>query len=506
MLYMGKVYLVGAGPGDPDLITWKGRKLLASCDVVIYDRLASDRLLHCVREDCEKIYVGKASGHHSWKQEEINRLLAEKAKANQVVVRLKGGDPYVFGRGGEEVLFLREHGIPYEVIPGITSAIAALSYAGIPITHRGISQSFHVITGHTAEEENHLPRNLGQIAKLEGTIVVLMGLSNLPHIQEELIRNGKHKDTPTAVISNGTTPWQVVVKGTLGNICDKVEAAGIKSPAIIVVGNVTEYDLRTPEWGILAGAKIGISGTSGILDKLTEQLEELGAGVEIVSSSKVVEDTDNERLHGLLDHIEQYDWVVFTSATAVHITMKQLIMRRIDFRRMSKLKFAVIGRGTEEVLEQYGFQADFMPSHSSLKTLAEELCGIIGKEERIFIPRSRQGSDEILHILTRENRSFDEVSIYDILPREGADESIKWDINYFDYLTFASSSGVHGFMKRYSVNPATFSEKVKIVCIGDPTYATLKEYGFLDAMVAGEASVKGMIELICEDYRNHKQI
>lgn len=498
---MGKVYLVGAGPGDPGLITWKGRKLLAGCDVVIYDRLASDRLLHIVKEDCEKIYVGKTSGYHSWKQEDINRLLAEKAKTNQVVVRLKGGDPYVFGRGGEEALFLREQGIHYEIIPGVTSAIAALAYAGIPITHRGISQSFHVITGHRAGEEDHLPKDLARMAQMDGTIVILMGLHSLPRIQEELLKNGKQKDTPTAVIASGTTPWQLVVKGTLENIFDKVEAAGIKAPAIIVIGKVAECDFRSPDFGPLTGAKVGITGTPGIMDKLSEQLEELGAGIVIVSCSRVVEDTENEKLHGLLDHIEQYDWVIFTSANAVHITIKQLIERRIDFRRMSKLKFAVIGRGTGEALAQYGFQADFIPSHSSLRTLAEELCGIIGKGERIFIPRSRQGSDEILHILNKENRSYDEVSIYDILPREDADERTGWDINHLDYLTFASSSGVHGFMKRYNINPASLSEKVKIVCIGEVTYSTLKEYGFRNIMVAGEASVKGMIELICKDWQ-----
>lgn len=545
---IGKVFLVGAGPGDPGLITQKGINLLKKCDVVIYDRLVSSRLLNYLKEGCEKIYVGKAVGNHSIKQEEINQIIVEKALTHQVVVRLKGGDPFVFGRGGEEVLTLREHGIPYEVIPGVTSAIAAVTYAGVPITHRGISQSFHVITGHTAEGLNDIPEDFKVLAKLKGTLVILMGLRNLSRIKEELLANGKSIHTPVTVISNGTTLWQKEVRGTLEDICQKVKDKEIKAPAIIVVGEVAELDLRSPIGSVLTGIKVGVTGTKAITDKLSEYLEELGAQVEIVSASEIIEYENNSAFDNALKTLEQYQWIVFTSTNAVNIYFNKMKELRIDLRRMAHIKVAAVGSGTGKVLSQHGILADFIPKHYTVSNLANELCSFISDDERLLIPRAAQGSEELIEILNRNKKSYEDITIYDIKESNGFHSDIKESndelsdikedngylsnnkecngylsyikednkylpeiresnnylldmkekISQFDYITFASSSGVHSFFRGWTKNPKELLGNAKAVCIGEATEATLRDFGYTDAYIAKEASVKGLAERICE--------
>ena len=241
---MGKVYLEGAGPGDAGLITAKGLEKLKKCDAVVYDRLVTEELLDVLSPDCEKIYVGKEAGKHYKRQEEINRILVECAKKHKNVVRLKGGDPFVFGRGGEEIEALRQYNIPYEVIPGVTSAVAVPECAGIPVTHRGVARSFHVITGHTKNSVGSPEYDYETLGKTEGTLVFLMGLSNLGEIADKLIFAGKPANIPVAVISDGTTACQKVVKGRLKNIVEKVNESNLKSPAIIVIGETAEYEYR----------------------------------------------------------------------------------------------------------------------------------------------------------------------------------------------------------------------------------------------------------------------
>lgn len=496
----GKVYLIGAGPGDPGLITWKGKKLLQTCDAVIYDRLVSPSLLKLTKAGCEKIYVGKEVGNHAVKQEEINRIIVEKALRYPVVVRLKGGDPYVFGRGGEEVLTLQEYDIAYEVIPGITSSIAALTYAGIPITHRGTSQSFHVITGHTAQEDSTIPEEMKSLARLSGTLVILMGLGNLEKIRDELINNGRSKDTPVAVISNATTIWQSEIRGTLEDICLKVEAANIKSPAVITIGNVAELDLRSNKNGSLAGIKVGITGTKAITDKLTERLEELDAQVELVSSSEVIEYPNNLKFENALKSVEQYQWIVFTSTNSVNICFRKIKELQIDFRRLSQIKFAVVGNGTGQALLQYGFQADFIPEQYTVTSLATQLSSQITGDEKILIPRAQQGSEDLIRILNDNHISYEDFKIYDIEENHNYPEEWKDRLGSFDYLTFASSSGVHGFMKGLVVKPQEGMLTIKVVCIGEATEATLLKYGFINILVAKEASVSGLVGRICEDH------
>lgn len=496
----GKVYLVGAGPGDPDLITWEGLKLLQICDVLIYDRLASPRLLNFVKAGCEKIYVGKASGKHSMKQEEINRIIVEKALTSPIVVRLKGGDPFVFGRGGEEVLALQEYGIPYKIVPGITSAIASATYAGIPITHRGASQSFHVITGHTSDEQDTLPEDLKNLTKCNGTLVFLMGLGNIKKIRDELLTNGKPEDTPAAVIENATTIWQREVRGTLKDIVHKVEEAKIKSPAVIVIGEVAKLDLRADKDHCLSGVKIGITGTKVITDKLAGRLEELDAKVEVVLSSNIIEYQDNPLLDKSLHSLEQYSWIVFTSTNSVHIFFRKLKELKIDYRRLSKLKFAVVGSGTEQALQQQGFQSDFIPTEYTVTCLAKELSRLVSNREWILIPRAKQGSEELLHIFEEQFKSFVDIKLYDIQTEIINMHDNSEEIGTYDYLTFASSSGVRGYMSEMSSNLEKIKQHTRFVCIGKATQETLVEYGVQEILMAKEANVQGLVDIICEDH------
>ncbi|MBQ1904153.1 MAG: uroporphyrinogen-III C-methyltransferase, partial [Ruminococcus sp.] len=271
----GRVYLVGAGCGDFDLITVRGRLLLEVCDTVVYDSLIDDRLLSFVRKECEKICVGKRSGRHSETQENINRILVEKAKEGKLVVRLKGGDPFVFGRGGEEILALKKENIEYTVVPGVTSAVAVPELAGIPVTHRELSRSFHVITGHTKDDFS--PDRFSAYARLDGTLVFLMGLSHLNDIACELIKYGKKNDTPAAVISNGASRSQRIVKGTLKSIYSDAVSAGLTSPAVIVIGDTVRFDFSENITAPLKNVTVTVTGTKSFVMKLSDKLTAQGA-------------------------------------------------------------------------------------------------------------------------------------------------------------------------------------------------------------------------------------
>jgi uroporphyrinogen III methyltransferase/synthase len=386
----GKVYLVGAGCGDYDLITLRGKTLLSQCDVVVYDSLIDIRLLNFVPENSEKICVGKRAGQHSETQKNINNILVQKALEGGTVVRLKGGDPFVFGRGGEEILALQEHNIEYAVVPGISSSIAVPELAGIPVTHRRLSRSFHVITGHTAEDM--LPENMSTYAKLEGTLVFLMGLKNLRQIATGLIENGKSPTVPTAVISSGASSNQQIVRATLENIADEVQSQDLKSPAIIVVGEVAKFDFMQTISLPLHKVSVAVTGTKRFASKLSAQLEKLGAEVKMLDYMSVIEYTDNSTFDKALLNLNDYSWIVLTSINGAEIFIKRLKKLKIDFRNLSKIKFAVIGSGTARVLENYGIFADLIPDDYTSKALGNSLSKLVCKDERVLLLRAEQGS------------------------------------------------------------------------------------------------------------------
>lgn len=493
---MGKVYLVGAGPGDAKLITLKGIEKLKKCDAVVYDRLAANELLDYVPLECEKIYVGKEAGKHYKNQEEINKILVACAKRHKIVVRLKGGDPFVFGRGGEEIEALNQYKIPFEIVPGVTSAISVPESVGIPVTHRGVSRSFHVITGHTESSMGSPDYDYETLAKTEGTLIFLMGLSNLEDIAEKLILAGKDKDTPAAVISDGTTKYQRVVRGKLFNIANRVRQNDISSPAIIVVGETAEYEYIYQKQ---EQKKIGITASKILRKKLEDGFSEIGLDPVNICDMKIVLTEKIQMLESELERIKEYQWVIFTSQNGIKIFFDTVRKKQIDFRNLCNLRFAVLGSGTAGKLAEYGFQADFIPSEYTVSALSEQIVKIIGSNEKVLIPRAAQGSRELTRTLKKKNIDFVELAIYDV---EGSlNENIKC-LEQLDYLVFVSSSGVRAFFE--NLPKGSMPERIRIACIGNRTHETLLNYYDKGDIVGKVNNVDGLLNAVKGEVRNDK--
>lgn len=487
---VGKVYLVGAGPGDAGLVTVKGRELLRRCDVVVYDRLAGTMLLNEVPEHCECIYAGKRMGNHPVIQSEINGILVEKAKEGKTVVRLKGGDPFVFGRGGEEAEALGNAGIPYEVVPGVTSAVAAPESAGIPVTHRGVSRSVHIVTGHTAEHESGITEDYSALAKVEGTLVFLMGLGKLSHITEELQKAGKAGTVPAAVIERAATRRQRVVRGTLADIAQRVKQEAVQPPSVVVVGEAAKERMfwngeeKTAKRGIL---RVGVTGTSHMTAKLGRLLDELGAEVVNMNYMRLVKE-ENICLADKLD----CDWMAFTSANGVQLFFEQLRKEEIDIRALAKIRIAVIGDGTGEALSGYGVIPDYMPRQYTTNALAEGLAGKMKKNERILLPRARQGAKELPYILEKNGMIVEDMALYDVVYDSGRRAAAFDRMDEVDYLTFSSASGVRGFFDGQEDAAREVLAAKKVICIGEATKKACEAYGIKDVAVAEECSARGL--------------
>lgn len=480
----GMVYLIGAGCGSYDLITIRGQKLLSQCDTVVYDSLIDLRLLDFVPECAEKICVGKRAGQHNATQNEINQLLIQKASEGKTVARLKGGDPFVFGRGGEEILALQAHGIPYNVVPGISSAIAVPELAGIPVTHRKTSRSFHVITGHTADEI--MPENLRHYARLDGTLVFLMGLKHLRQITENLLSGGMHPDTPAAVISQGGTARQRTMKGTLGSIASLAEQNKAEAPAVIVIGETACFDF-SPDLP-LENASVAVTGTKRFTDKLSQKLESLGASVRCCCKLEIREYAENPMLDKEIAQLAKYKWLVFTSMNGVDIFLKRLRKNRIDIRSLSGLHIAVLGSGTANALAQYGLFPELIPEEYTSaalgKALAQKASG------NILILRAKQGSPELTKPLDAAGISYDDVKIYDVSCQNDFPGEAVQD----DFLVFASASGVHAFFD----NGNTISGHTRIICIGQITADALHSHGVTECSICAVHTVDGIVQKILE--------
>lgn len=474
----GKVYLVGAGPGANDLISLRALNILGKCDTVVYDRLASEDFYKDL--NCEKIDVGKKVGHHSVKQNEINEIIVQKALEGKTVVRLKGGDPFIFGRGGEEVIALQEHNIPYEVIPGITSAISVPELAGIPPTHRKISQDLHIVTGHTAEEENV---NYKALAQEKGTLVFLMGVGNIEKIANRLMEFGKDENTPVAFIENGSTPKERITKTILKNAYTTVVEENVKPPAIIVMGEVVSLDFR----GTIHNKSVAVTGTNSFRNRLKTALEKKCYVTNEVCKLDVSA-YENSTIKNVLANISAYEWVVLTSRNGVEIFMENMKKYSIDMRSLYNLKFAVIGKGTYDRLADYGIYADYTPEKYTAEELGKGLSTIA--KGRILILRAEKGSSE----LTNNLIDYDDVPIYDIKCSYCTQATE-------DYIVFGSSSGVESYTSSNAIE-----DKTKIIAIGNITANKLKEKGYCNIYIAKEYSVNGILkELeIIENAENEK--
>lgn len=478
---MGSVTLVGAGCGK-DLITVKGLKALRQADVVVYDDLIDDNLLNETKAEAQFIYAGKRLGHHSEKQETINQILIEKAKENKNVVRLKGGDSFVFGRGGEEILALQAENIPYAVIPGISSCVAVAESFGIPVTHRGIAQSFTVVTGHTATDTDE---NYEALAKLKGTLVFLMGLHNIENISKRLIENGKDENTPAAILSKGFDKAQKRIDGTLKSIAQKAHLA--KTPAILVVGETAEFDFRKTIHPPLDHVSVTVTGTKTFTGSLSDKLSALGAFVKVCPCLNIVPEFDK-----IPDDFDAYTYLVFTSSNGVKVFFDFLKKNKIDFRKISPVQFACIGCGSAGKLREYGFNADFIPSKYTAQALGQELAERLNRDDRLLILRAENGSAELTAALDKVNAAYDDIKIYNT----AADEKrISCDT---DYITFSSAGGVTAFFE----NGGELNQ-TKPVCIGEITAKEFKKYSAIRPLVAKTHTAEGIISLLLED-KNEK--
>lgn len=485
----GLVCLVGAGPGDPGLITVRGQELLKVCDAVVYDHLASDWFLSLLKPDCRRIYAGKQAGHHSMSQEEINRVLGELALEGLMVVRLKGGDPFVFGRGGEEILYLKSLHIPWELVPGVTSAVAVPELSGIPVTHRGVSRSFHVITGHTRtgtrEETVQLIRSC---AGLSGTLVFLMGLNQLGLIARQLIDAGMDPHTPSAVIENGSLPGQRALRAPLKKLEEEAKKAVISTPAIIVVGETADLDLHCPAKKPLSGLSAGITGTDSFRSRLRLSLEREGALVWDVLKLELDSYVQSPAMKDAYQQLSACTWLLFTSANGVELFIQGLLDQGLDLRALGHMKLAVIGQGTADALLKHGLRADHVPSVYCASALAESLIPRLTAADRLLIPRAKEGSRDLNRILSDHGIAYEDVPLYSLrsggfLPHPP-----------LDCLIFASSSGVRAYFENREPDPGT-----ALVCIGEKTAQTLSAYGRKADRTASSYDIEGIIKALTED-------
>ena len=472
----GNVYIVGAGCGDADLITVRGLNKLLSADVILYDSLASSDLLDSLI--CEKICVGKRFNKPSMPQDEINNLMLRYSEQGKKVVRLKGGDPFLFGRGGEEVIFLKENNIDYEIIPGISSAIAVPELAGIPVTHRELSRNLTILTASSIIEGRECITDIdySSLIKLKGTIVILMGLHHIEKILNKFIESNMPVDTPCAIISNGCTKNQKIIRGTITDI-DK----NIESPAIIVIGKCAGMDLMNKK----QNKKVIVTGTNNFFNKLSKALK--AENIEIVDNSfldvKITEEN--------LPDIKNYDWVVFTSPNGVNSFFIKMKQEKLDIRSLSELKFAVIGMGTYDELKKYGVYADLIPDVYDSKSLANKIVNKIDKTQKILLCRASIASEELIETLTDYN--YFDYSIYELI--ENQEKKAKINNLSGDYIVFASASGVRHYIDNFKSIP----DGVKIICMGERCALALKEYNINDYILPKESTVESIVDLIKKD-------
>ena len=500
----GKVYLVGAGPGDPKLITLKGVECLQHADVVIYDLLVNVKILEHALPHAEKIYGGKMAGEQERQQTEINGLMVQHAKAGKTVVRLKGGDPFVFGRGGEEGLILAEAGIDFEIVPGISSAIAAPAYAGIPVTHRDYASSVAIVTGHSAALGTDSPVRWEQLSTAADTLVVLMGIGHLRQITERLINYGRKPETPTALIHWGTTPQQETLEGTLADIAQKAESVGFRSPAAIVVGEVNSLrnELRWYDRKPLFGRKIVVTRARAQISELAEILESYGAQTIQFPTIEIQPITINAAFDDAIDRLAGYNWIIFTSVNAVEIFYRRLRKMGGDARSFGKARICAVGPKTVEALDKIGIRTDFVPSRSHSAAIAAELGPVTA--QKILVPRAKIASQELPDGLRERGAVVDVIPIYDTV-KAGVESSEEIEANLLngriDMVTFTSASAITNFLDMFGAHsPAALLENVHTAVIGPLTASTAQRSGLKVDVTARETTIEKLAEAIAKFY------
>ena len=514
----GICYIAGAGPGDPGLVTVKTKKLINEADVIVYDDLIGTVLLQEKRDDAELIYVGKRAGKHSASQEEINSILVDKTKEGLKVLRLKGGDPFVFGRGSEECAALKEAGLKFTVIPGITSAISVPMYAGIPVTERGVSRSVTIITGHKKQKD--IEEDYSRYAAVGGTLVFLMGLGNIELIIEGLKKGGLETATPVAVISQGTTEAQYVLRGTASDICQKVrEDSKVVTPAIIVVGELAAREYLSEELASVGVSTTGKSSTrkvptvyvTGTKDFVAKQVHAFAeSGIKAAPWPHItIEAVNEDVLDAEIDRLEEYSHIAFLSQHSIRIFMNAFL-KKYDIRRLSSVKLATVGKASADFFKaEYNIVVDIIPKEYNSEEMSVEISKDIkagqektsGKGGRLLIVRAKEGDRSNNHVFDSEGIKYTDLSIYqlstdkkviDILKNsaEEISSASRDNIDKKRFITFGSSEGVRLFAEA----GIHLGDDVKVVCIGKYTADTAKKYFRNEVITVENSSIKSMVE------------
>ena len=493
----GKVWLVGAGPGDVGLFTQRGREVLEQADVVVYDALVGQGVLGLIPESAELIFAGKRSGNHFLRQEQTNQVLLDKALEGKKVVRLKGGDPFLFGRGGEELELLTEHGVPFEIIPGITSAFAVPAYNGIPVTHRDFCSSVHIITGHRRADHTY-DIDFEALVRTRGTLIFLMGIAALPDICAGLLEAGMDPAMPAAVLERGTTAAQHRISGTLGTLQEICSRTTVQTPAIIVVGKVCQVadQFSWYEKKPLSGVKVLVTRPKELISGLSSRLRGQGAEVVELPSIRTVPCADDAELQNCIRKLGEngYDWLVFTSPSGVRIFFEKLFAFG-DVRMLGGVKIASIGQGTSKALAKVGLKADFVPSVYDGATLGKELAERLPEGSRVLIPRAAIGNQELTDALSAvPGIRITDVPTYDTVYETSRviDVRRSFEDGDIDFAVFTSASTVKGFAGSASGLDLT---GVRAVCIGRQTEAAAAEYG-MRTWTAEKATLDSLIECV----------
>ena len=479
-----KVYLIGAGPGDPGLLTIKGKDILEKADVVVYDYLANDTLLGYARPDAERIYVGKVAGNHALPQDGINKLIIEKAKEGKIVARLKGGDPYIFGRGGEEAEELLDAGVPFEEVPGISSTIAGPAYAGIPLTHRSFSSSVTLITGHENPDKPGSVHNWKALAASANTLVFVMGMKNLPDIARNLIEAGLSPDTPAALVHWGTTAKHRSLASTLGTLHEEGVRQGFTNPSVIIVGKVVTLRDRLNwfEQKPLLGRSVVVTRAREQASGLAAQLADLGAEVNQFPTIDIKPLEDYSSVDAAVRNLGAYDWLIFTSANGVKCFWERLEAQGLDARALYGLQVAAIGPATAQAVRTHGMDG-----------------------KKILLPRAREAREVLPEELRKAGAQVDVLPVYETVPAAARRDEVlqRLEAGTLDAVTFGSSSTVDNFFAQIpadTIRNQPEEKRVKFASIGPVTTKTLAKYGFACDIQPEDFTIPALVKALTAHY------
>ena len=499
----GTVYIVGAGPGDPGLLTLKGLRYLQEADAILYDDLLDRRLLDLVPPGCERVDVGKRGGRHSAPQDQINAELVDRARRGEVVVRLKGGDPFIFGRGGEEALHLHRAGIPFEVVSGVSAASGVPAYAGIPLTHRGVASAALLLTGNEDPTKSDSAVDWGRLAAFDGTLVIFMGARKVAEICRALTAHGKAATTPAAVVEWGTWPDQRTVAADLARLPDQASAAAIRSPALIIVGDVVALrrELNWFENKALFGRRLLITRSRDQAGPLQRRLENEGADVSVLPLLDIGPPDNWREVDAAQDKLDRCAWVVFTSPNAVAFFCDRLFARGRDARAFAATRIAAVGLATTAALRERGLIPDLVPETQSQQGLQQAFAAIAVADCEILFPASSIGRTQLVETLQERGARVRHLTTYQNRPPAMVAIPAALADNALDLVVFASPSSLHNFHQLLGPErSAEIFARTHIACIGPTTAGAARDLGFTVQIQPAESSIPALVEAICAFY------